>query len=1017
MRQSPPDERNTNGSAWRAPAGIARAAGLALLCFSAWGADRTIDQFVHKAWTGKDGAPGNVAAITQTADGYLWLASGQGLYRFDGVEFERFEPAGQPFVAGAVYSLLACRNGDLWVGSAVSGISLVRNGVNRNYTATDGFPTRAVLSIAQDRDGTILAATRSGIFRFDGIRWKNIGPESGFAGEAMSLYLDSHGTLWVTTVKSIFYLPPGETKFRPTGLQENYVMQLRESATGILWMAQTIRSVRPVPPVTQVPSGKAPEIVIGSPQILFDGDGSLWITSVGDGLRRVAHPDRLPNERLTKDSPGIEAFTAKDGLSADYVTSIYRDREGNIWLGTAGGVDRFARGAVAPARVPGKFVFIAMAPAEGGDVLLGGLSGGIARVHNSRWLEELPAPATFSVARAPDGAIWWVDTMGVRRQTQGRFVRFDFPNPGFDPVRIAFDRSGAPWVVGHFGIRVRRGSEWKAIDVPAGFLNRTPSLAYLDATGRMWFGYQDNAILLIDPSGNGSVERVLSANDGLQAGAVMSVCSGGSGAWIAGSKGLQWFDGQRFRDIAPAGGESFGSVSGVLETSDGSLWLNAYRGIVRISQASVSKVKAGAGSAEFAMFDSYDGLAGATQQRQPYPTLIQATDGKLWFATSAGPVWVDPNDLPRNPLPPPIAIRFLTSQGKRYGSFANLRLPKETRDLEIAYTAFSLTVPERVRFRYRLDGSDSDWRDAGTRRQAFYTNLGPGEYRFRVTASNNDGVWNQAGAAATFHIDAAYYQTAWFQVASCAAALALFGLLYRYRLQQATARVRSRLEGQIEERERIARELHDTLLQSFHGLMLRLQVVHKLLPEGRAKEQLEETLERADRAIAEGRSAVYDLRSSALAANDLSEALREVGNDLSNENTATFGLVVEGPTRELQPIIRDEFYRVSREALRNAFTHAGARHVEAEISYGERLFRLRIRDDGEGIPAEILEHGRPGHYGLPGIRERARQVGADLRIWSRSGTGTEIELSLAGSIAYGTSPRQSRFQLFRNKVG
>jgi len=226
-----------------------------------------------------------------------------------------------------------------------------------------------------------------------------------------------------------------------------------------------------------------------------------------------------------------------------------------------------------------------------------------------------------------------------------------------------------------------------------------------------------------------------------------------------------------------------------------------------------------------------------------------------------------------------------------------------------------------------------------------------------------------------------------------------------------------RLEERVAERTRLARDLHDTLLQSFQALMLHLEVVSNQLPEGKAKEQLEKTLERADQAIAEGRSAVYELRSSTTVTNEFSEAVNAVGNELSRDNDAAFGLVVEGLPRDLHPIIRDEFYRISREVLRNAFKHAHARHIEAEISYGERVFRLRIRDDGEGIPAEILEQGRPGHYGLSGIQERARQVGAELTIWSRAGSGTEIELSLAGSIAYSTLPRRSRFRLFGKKVG
>jgi len=480
---------------------------------------------------------------------------------------------------------------------------------------------------------------------------------------------------------------------------------------------------------------------------------------------------------------------------------------------------------------------------------------------------------------------------------------------------------------------------------------------------------------------------------------------------------LQLFDGRRFRDVKPAGGGSFGSVSGVLEISAGELWLNAYSGIVRIPQAAVAKIKRGASSTEYSLFDTYDGLPGATQQLQPYPTLIQATDGKLWFATSAGPVWIDTGDLPRNELPPPVAVRSITANGKRYASFTNLRLPKLTRDLEIAYTALSLTIPERVRFRYKLEGSDKDWRDGGTHRQGTYTNLGPGPYRFRVMASNNDGVWNEAGAAVTFRIDAAFYQTIWFQAVCCAAGLALLWLLYRFRLQQATAQMHSRLEGRIAERVRVARELHDTLLQGFQGLMLRLQVVDEMLPPGKAKQELEETLESGDQTIVEARNAVHDLRSATANMNDLLGALLALGKELATGHSANFRLVIEGPRRELHPIIRDEIYRIAREALRNAFAHSGAGHIETEITFGERLFRLRIRDDGAGIPREVLGEGRSGHFGLAGMRERAKQIGSQLTMSSGPEAGTEIELSLKGSIAYDKTAWTPGWRLFRRKIG
>jgi signal transduction histidine kinase len=335
--------------------------------------------------------------------------------------------------------------------------------------------------------------------------------------------------------------------------------------------------------------------------------------------------------------------------------------------------------------------------------------------------------------------------------------------------------------------------------------------------------------------------------------------------------------------------------------------------------------------------------------------------------------------------------------------------------LTFRYGAVNVSNPEDVRYRYRLDKVDSGWSEATAVREVDYTNVPPGRFQFHVAARNPDGVWTGREAAMTFDVNPAFWQDRRYQLLGIALLFLMAWSFYRLRLRQITATVDLRHAERLAERTRVARELHDTLLQSFHGLMLHFQAVSKLLPEGRAREQLEKTMERADQAIAEGRSAVYDLRSSATATNDLAEAVNAVGNELCSDNNAAFNMTVEGPTRDLHPCIRDEIYRISREALSNACKHAHARRIEAEISYGSRAFRLRIRDDGEGIPAEVLEQGRAGHFGLPGIRERAKQIGAELTIWSRPDTGTEIDLSLAASIAYATPLPRSRFRLFHRK--
>ena len=460
------------------------------------------------------------------------------------------------------------------------------------------------------------------------------------------------------------------------------------------------------------------------------------------------------------------------------------------------------------------------------------------------------------------------------------------------------------------------------------------------------------------------------------------------------------------------------AVNWVVEDDDHSFWLNTACGLVRIARSELDAwVTDSKRKIQTTVFDTSDGVRSHANASGYSPRVAKSADGKLWFLPYDGVSVIDPRHLPFNKLPPPVHIEQITADRKTHDASSNLRLPALTRDLEIDYTALSLVAPEKNRFRVKLEGRDPDWKDVGNERKAFYNDLPPRNYRFRVMASNNSGVWNEAGASFDFSIDPAYYQTRWFQASCVAAFLALLWGLYRLRLHQIAQGFNARMEERVGERTRIARELHDTLLQSFQGLMLRLQVVEELLPDGRAKEELEQSLERADQAIAEGRNAVQDLRSSAMTTNDLAQAVRALGNELAVEDGAAFRLVVEGPARDLHPIVRDEIYRIAREALRNAFSHARAHHIEAEITYAERLFRLRIRDDGQGIAPAILEEGRPGHYGLPGMRERAGQIGAKLSIWSGVRAGTEIELSIPGSIAYGKSPSRSRLRALPKKAG
>jgi signal transduction histidine kinase len=386
-------------------------------------------------------------------------------------------------------------------------------------------------------------------------------------------------------------------------------------------------------------------------------------------------------------------------------------------------------------------------------------------------------------------------------------------------------------------------------------------------------------------------------------------------------------------------------------------------------------------------------------------------------------VWVDPVNISTNTLPPPVLIRSISANGLQSGSPANLTLPPRTTNLQIGYTALSLAVPEKVRFRYMLEGVDKEWQDAGTRREAFYTRLGPGEYHFRVIACNNDDVWNEEGARLAFSIAPAWFQTRWFQALYIGLFLLLLWALYQLRLKQLERQFNVTLQARVDERTRIARDLHDTLLQTLHGLMFQFQAVRNLMSRrpDEAMRSLDEAISDTKEALAESRDAIQGLRSESIAAGNLAELLTAASQEFAHAGNGDheppkFDLIEEGKGRTLTLTTQDEVCRIAVELLRNAYQHAQAHRIEAEVRYGDEMFRLRIRDDGKGIDPNVLkEGGSAGHWGLRGIRERTERIGAQVDFWSEAGAGTEVQVAVPASIAYET-PQDSLVSKLIRKV-
>jgi signal transduction histidine kinase/ligand-binding sensor domain-containing protein len=988
--------------------------------------DRRLDQLYHTKWTYADGAPAEIFALAQTADGYLWMGTTTGLVRFDGLHFQRYESIFTSALEGRnVCSLLAMPDGGLWIGFASGGVSYLKDGQVKNYREKDGAPSNSVRALAVDRQGVIWAAALGGLARFDGAKWSRVGSDRKIAGIPTTDLVDRQGTLWVASGSNLYSLREGAKQFQLAAKAVGYITRLTQAPDGTVWMSALGMWVQPIPlPVKGAQT--QPRLIVSSLAILADDQGSLWAPTLVDGLYRLADPERLAGWTDKAVDASAERFTQKDGLSSDHIESILEDREGNIWIGTSAGLDRFRQSSVVPVAFPPAYLYISLLNGDQGSVWVVSQDHPTNRITNGRLIGAgalaSKVPTSICTYRDANGTVW-ANTMGYLTRIDGaKLTEIPYPDylgPNQDlvgtGVAMTEDRAGSLWVsLKDKGVYRLENGHWTSLASmggPSGFALS----AFTDSIGRVWFGYLDKSVVMVD----GGNIRVFTDKDGATVGKVRSIHGRDSRVWIAGDDGVAFFDGRGFRTLTPADGASFHDVFGVLETADHSLWFSETRGIVHVPPNEVGAFEADAGHrVSYRLFDRLDGLPEQLQKSAANPSLIEDNDKRLWFATTQGVVWVDPKRISYNPVIPPISIESVMADGKSLGALSSLQLPPRTLSLRIAYTALSLTIPERVRFKYKLDGVDSDWQEASTRREAAYTNLGPGSYHFHVIACNNDGVWNERGSTLSFVILPAFYQTYWFRAMEWMAAAGLLWLLYWLRLRQVTLQIHERLDTQLEERERIARELHDTFLQGFQGLILRFQAVMKLLPkDGAAFQMMVEAMDRADHVLLEGRQSVRDLREATISGRSLSESLMKCGEELAPQHSSQFSVAVLGTPLALSPVVYSEVERIAREAIMNAFQHSRAVTIEVELTYGRARLCIRVRDNGIGIDEETLHQGKIGHWGLSGMRERAQKIGAQLNIWSTAKAGTEIELLVPGKVAYAPDRSHSLLRRFQSAIG
>jgi signal transduction histidine kinase len=943
--------------------------------------------------------------MLQDHQGYLWIGTFGGLARFDGERFTVFDSTNMPGLGSdRIFSLYESRSGVLWIGTVEGGLTRLQDGVATTYTKRDGLPGNFISSIRGDAAGNVWINTSGGVAHFAGTKLEAY---PAYRGRAVrEFFLEARdGSMWFRcggdvvrfgSDGSIATLHPAHPS----------VFLVHEARDGSVWIAfrdqyQLVRyyqgafSYVPLPQVGRrklpgvfpvnslattedadgellllTPAGLV-RIVDGRPKppeplpvptnghelprvrsLLADREGNLWVGTIATGLARLR---RAP----------LTAYGKDEGLSDTSFSTVFQDREGHIWLG--GDLLYWSDGHRFHL-FPGVANTVAIAQTRDGDLWFGGY-GGVYRYRAGVLSHfEVNAQAVKVILQDREGTLW-IGALtearpgGLYRFREGKLEQV----PGISDVRaLAEDRNGGLWVGGVEGLRYMRGGQSTLYDRKQGLSSNAVSDIHQDSTGTLW----------------------------------VATHGGGLGRLRDG----------RFRAITTKDGLANNIILGALEDAEGNLWLSSDQGICRLSLKDLNDFADGKiSSVSPVVYGVAEGMR-SSEASGGSPVGWVTSDGRIWFPTLRGAVAIDPTA--ENRLTPPVMVEEAWANELALARNGRTSVPPDNDTFDFRFTALSFSAPEELRFKYRLAPFDKGWVDASTRRTAHYTNMPPGEYSFQVIAANNSGIWNNQGASVHFVLQPHYYQTNWFRILCAVFVLGLLWAAYQYRVRQLRHAFTLTLEARVRERTSIARDLHDTLLQSFHGVLLQLHAVSQLLRERsiEAQDQLDSTIKQVAEAITEGRDAVQGLRESTVQKADLALAISTLGEELATDSTSdrpAFRVAVEGEARNLHPILRDEIYRIAAEALRNAFRHAQARQVEVEIRYDDRQFRLRVRDDGRGIdPAVLSRQSSEGrHYGLPGVRERGKLIGGELVIWSEVGLGTEVELRIPASTAYTTAPK------------
>lgn len=969
---------------------------------------RPISQWIHTRWTSREGAPREILALAQSADGYLWLSSwGRGLFRFDGVRFVSIPlKIGDTLAIRGVERILPATDGSLWLVLAEGRVGHLKNGYLTGWGEPEGMAR--VFDLALSSSGTVVAGTARGLSRFADGQWREMTSEWAFPGEqSRAVWFDSRDGLWASTEGRVVYLPPGGSAFTDVGVTyknpNGPSPRFAQGHDGTIWVGEQARSVHTVPML----DGARPmtEVHVGSKSVVVDRKGTLWIGTVGDGLRRLLDPPRLLGRQIGQFDTLAEPFTEKDGLLSDVVNAMLEDREGNIWVGGDRGLERF--------REP-PFVPIGSQASRRARILFTTSDTSLWVAPFATDLQRLRAgqrqpgvQATFHptlLAQSRDGRLWTTNSRYLYRLEGGPpFTAVRIPSKEMGVSAIGGDRAGNLWVFDEKSGLLRLTGDSLTLVQPLTDSVYPHGSLFSDSKGGIWISFFRRLVRYQD----GQLTTFPLGGPGTFGSEVWSLFEDSAGTtWVGGQFGIGRLEGDRFRSLTRLPGGIV--LGGLTIDQEGAWWYATREGIVRLPPGEVDRAMADSSYViQYRRFSQSDGLPGEINGMLYGPVVTRTADGTIWVATDSGVASVNPQSLPPAAVAP-ARIETIRVDDHELTPDSGLTIPPTPGNLEIDYTAMTLSAAEGVQFRYQLVGEDKAWREAGTRRRAYYTGLGPGSYIFHVMAGTADGAWSKTSATTRFRVLPAWYQTLWLKagvvllIGGCVAAAT--ALIQRDRYRRSQLALRKEHEATLAERARIAQDLHDTLLQGFAGVSMQLKAAERALPDAPdvAAEMLIRVQQLTRETLREARERVLDLHEPDLGNADVASVLEASARGLVATTNLNFTLTIVGDRGRLRREVELAAIRIGREAIANAVRHAQARRIEVVVTFEPECLSLELRDDGCGFTAELGERAREqGHLGLSGMRNRAARAGGTCEVRPGTDGGTVVAVTLP--LTYATS--------------